>query len=397
MSEQFGSVVLPELTLHSGKILKQVRVAYSVNGTPRPDGSNVVVVCHALTGSHHVAGDPVSDLPDAWWDPLARPGGVLDTDKLCVVCCNNLCSPYGGSAPTDIEPGTRRPWGMRFPLVDPRDIARSQKMALDALGITRVAGVIGGSLGGMIALEWMTQFGASMDFGISIAAPLRLYPQAIALNGVQRHAITSDPEWMDGNYCPGRGPVNGLFNARMLAMITYRSEESFVRRHMRASRNIDEWGGRFDVESYLMHQGKLLTRRFDANCYLYLTKMMDLHDLAKGYADAEAALEPLRKKHFLAVGINSDILFPPWQVQEVVEAASDVGAYASYRELRSDIGHDAFLVETGQITEIFKDFFDSIGFCDGTSSVSPESRKARFARGKTRPLRLSKARSSYGR
>ncbi|MDR2136967.1 MAG: homoserine O-acetyltransferase [Synergistaceae bacterium] len=361
MSERFGSVVLPELTLHSGKVLKQVRVAYSVNGTPRPDGSNVVVVCHALTGSHHVAGESVSDLPDAWWDSLVRPGGVLDTDRLCIVCCNNLCSPYGSSAPTDIEPGTRRPWGMRFPLVDPHDIALSQKMTLDTLGFRRVAGVIGGSLGGMIALEWMSQFAASMIFGISIAAPLRLYPQAIAFNGVQRHAITSDPEWLGGDYCPGKGPVNGLFNARMLAMITYRSEESFVRRYMRSSRNIDDWTGRFDVESYLMHHGKLLTRRFDANCYLYLTRMMDLHDLGKEHADAEAALEPLRGKHFLGVGINSDILFPTWQVREVVEAAQDVGAHAAYRELRSDVGHDAFLVETDQLGEIFKEFFDSVG------------------------------------
>jgi homoserine O-acetyltransferase len=362
MSERFGSVVLPELTLHSGKTLQQVRVAYSVNGTPRPDGSNVVVVCHALTGSHHVAGEPVSDLPDAWWDPLVRPGGVLDTDRLCIVCCNNLCSPYGSAAPTDIEPGTRRPWGMRFPLVDPRDIARSQKMALEALGIERVAGVVGGSLGGMIALEWVTQFADFMDFGIVMAAPLSLYPQAIAFNGVQRHAITSDPEWHEGDYCPGQGPVNGLYNARMLAMITYRSEESFVRRHMRASHNIDEWDGRFDVESYLMHHGKLLTRRFDPNCYLYLTKMMDLHDVSRGYADAEAAFERMRKKHFLAVGINSDILFPSWQIQEVSEAAADAGVYASYREIRSDVGHDAFLMETAQVSEVFTTFFDSIGF-----------------------------------
>jgi homoserine O-acetyltransferase len=180
-------------------------------------------------------------------------------------------------------------------------------------------------------------------------------------------------------------------------MITYRSEESFVRRYMRSSRNIDDWTGRFDVESYLMHQGKLLTRRFDANCYLYLTKMMDLHDLAKGYADAEAALESMRKKHFLAVGINSDILFPPWQVQEVVEAAADVGAHASYRELRSDIGHDAFLVETGQLEEIFRDFFDSIGFYDTALGVSSEPRRGRLPRGKTRPLPALKARPSYGR
>ncbi|MDR1873849.1 MAG: homoserine O-acetyltransferase [Synergistaceae bacterium] len=363
MSERFCSVVLPELTLHSGKVLRDVRVACSINGTPEPDGSNVVVVCHALTGSHHVAGGPVSDLPDAWWDPVVRPGGILDTDRLCVVCCNNLCSPYGSSAPTDIEPGTRRPWGMRFPLVDPRDIATSQKMALEALGIRRVAGVIGGSLGGMIALEWVSRFAHLLDFGVIIATPLRLYPQAIAFNGVQRHAITSDPEWKEGEYCPGRGPISGLYNARMLAMITYRSEESFVRRHMRSARdNIDEWEGRFDVERYLMHHGELLTKRFDANCYLYLTRMMDLHDLGRDYGDAEAAFEGMRKKHFLAVGINSDILFPPWQVQEVADAARDAGAHSSYREIRSDIGHDAFLMEFDQVSGILGDFFASTGF-----------------------------------
>ena len=361
MAERFGSLVIPELALHSGRVLKEARVAYSVNGKPRPDGSNVVVVCHALTGSQHLAGDPAEGLPDAWWDEAVRPGGVLDTDKLCVVCCNNICSPYGSSAPTNIEPETGQPWGMRFPVLDPRDVALSQKITLEAIGINRVAGVIGGSLGGMIALEWAAQFADRMDFAVVLAAPLRLYPQAIAFNGVQRHAITSDPEWKNGNYYPGRGPVKGLANARMLAMITYRSEESFVKKHMRGAINIDEWEGRFDIEEYLIHHGELLIRRFDANCYLYLTKMMDLHDLSRGRPDAEAAFEPMRKKNFLAVGINSDILFPAWQVQEVAEAARDAGVYSVYKEIRSPVGHDAFLIEIEQVSNIMNEFFDSIG------------------------------------
>ncbi|MCL2010178.1 MAG: homoserine O-acetyltransferase [Synergistaceae bacterium] len=362
MPERFGSVILPELELRSGKVLKEAGVAYSVNGTPKPDGSNVVVVCHSLTNSHHIAGEPAPGLPGAWWDAVVRPGGVLDTDKLCVVCCNNLCSPYGSSAPTNVEPGTGSTWGMRFPVLDPSDVALSQKKALEAIGIERVAGVIGGSLGGMIALEWVARFAGCLDFAVILAAPLRLYPQAIAYNGVQRHAITSDPDWRDGNYYPGQGPVKGLSNARMLAMITYRSEESFKKRHMRESSNIDEWDGYFDVESYLMHHGKLLTQRFDANCYLYLTKMMDLHDLAQGRADVEAAFESMRKKNLLAVGINTDILFPPWQVEEVAEAAKDAGVYAAYREVKSDAGHDAFLLESEQVSGIMKEFFDSIGF-----------------------------------
>jgi homoserine O-acetyltransferase len=361
--ERYESVELPELLLQSGKTLKGARVACTVDGTPKPDGSNVVVVCHALTGSHHVTGPAPegSGLPEAWWDRLVRPGGVLDPGKLCVVCCNNLCSPYGSSAPSSFEPGAERPWGMRFPVISPRDVARSQKMALDALGIPRVWGVVGGSLGGMIALEWMASFPGDMDFCAVAAAPARLYPQAIAFNGVQRRSITSDPEWKGGDYFPGKGPVDGLHNARMLAMITYRSEESFVQRYMRSSRNADEWEGRFDVESYLMYHGEELTKRFDANCYLYLTKMMDLHDIGRGRGDAEAAFEPFRKKDFLAVGINSDILFPAWQVRELAEAAGDAGVRAVYRELRSDIGHDAFLVEFEQLAEILEDFFRRIG------------------------------------
>jgi homoserine O-acetyltransferase len=368
MSERFQCIELPELALHSGKVLGgtprgPVRVACSVNGVPKPDGSNVVVVCHALTGSHHVSGNPVPGLPDAWWNPVVRAGGVLDPEKLCIVSCNNLCSPYGSSAPIDMEPGTERPWGMRFPVIAPRDVVHSQKMALEALGIRRVAGVIGGSLGGMLALEWMAEYPDDLDFCVTIAAPSRLYPQAIAFNGVQRRSILSDPEWKEGDYFPGKGPVNGLYNARMLAMITYRSEESFVRRYMRSARNnIDEWDGRFDVESYLMHHSEQLIKRFDANCYLYLTKLMDLHDIGQGRGDAEAAFEPFRKKPFLAVGINSDILFPAWQVEELAEAARDAGVRSVYREMKSDVGHDAFLVDFGQISDILGEFFDSIGF-----------------------------------
>jgi homoserine O-acetyltransferase len=362
MSECYECIELPELELQSGKTLRPVRAACTINGIPKPDGSNVVVVCHALTGSHHVTGPAAAGLPEGWWDHVVGAGGALDPEKLCVVCCNNLCSPYGSSAPIDIEPGTERPWGMRFPMISPRDVARSQKIALEALGIQHVAGVIGGSLGGMTALEWMASFPEDMDFCVAVATPSRLYPQAIAFNGVQRRTIMTDSEWKDGDYFPGKGPVDGLYNARMLAMITYRSEESFVRRYMRESRNIGEWEGRFDVESYLMYHGEEITRRFDANCYLYLTKMMDLHDIGQGRGDTEAAFEPFRRKPFLSVGISSDILFPAWQAQELAESARDAGVRSVYRELRSDVGHDAFLVEMEQINAIFGEFFRDIGF-----------------------------------
>ncbi|MDR1740938.1 MAG: homoserine O-acetyltransferase [Synergistaceae bacterium] len=350
MAEKYECITIADLTLQSKEVLSRPRVVCSVNGTPNPDGSNVIVICHALTGSHHVTGAPSPGLPDAWWEDVVGPGRAIDTDRFCVVCCCNLCSPYGSSAPTDIDPATGRPIGMSFPVISPRDVARSQRAALNALGINRIAGVVGGSLGGMIALEWAASFPDTMDFCVAIAAPALMYPQAAAFNIVQRRSITTDPDWKDGDYYPDRGPMNGLSNARMLAMITYRSEESFINRRATAQNG--------EVEGYLMYHGEEITRRFDANCYLHLTRMMDLHDISDGRGDIEAAFEGFRGngKRFLAVGINSDILFPAWQVRELFDAAVDAGVNASYREIKSDVGHDAFLVETERMSEILREF-----------------------------------------
>ncbi|MDR1650451.1 MAG: homoserine O-acetyltransferase [Synergistaceae bacterium] len=362
--EKLGAVNLDELELDSGKTLKHVEQAYAMYGTPKDGGANVILVCHALTGSHHLGGDDVPGLPPGWLNPILGPGRALDTSRLCVICVNNLCSPYGSTSPMSPDPLTGAPYAMKFPVVTPRDVARAQHAVLEALGIRGIAMALGGSFGGMISLEYALQFPRDTRCCGVIAAPARLYPQAIAYNEVQRQAITSDPDWNGGDYYPGQGPARGLATARMLAMITYRSEQNFAGRWMRGM-NTDsrphEWGAKFKVEEYLAHHGSALVSRFDANCYLYTTRAMDLHDVSAGRGDLNEAFSPLAGKGLLAAGISSDILFPNWQVMEIARCAGKAGARADYEEIESDNGHDAFLIDFDQMDEILRFFFKREG------------------------------------
>ena len=271
--------------------------------------------------------------PEPWWGAVVGDGMALDTRRYRVICFNNLGSPYGSTSPAAVNPADGRRWAMRFPILSPRDTAFAQKAALEALGVKRLRAVVGGSLGGMIALEAAISFPDFANSCALIAAPDRLYPQAIAFNAVQRQSIMDDPQWRGGDY-EGAGPVNGLAAARMLAMITYKSEQTFSNRYMRemADEAAGAWGGQFRIESYLHHHGQELVKRFDANCYLYLTRMMD------------------------GLGISSDMLFPNWQVEEAVRAAAKNGVAAYYEEIESDNGHDAFLMDFDQLDDYLREF-----------------------------------------
>lgn len=360
--EVIGECSIKDLKLDSGKVMPVAAQKYAMYGTPEPDGSNIILVCHALTGSHHLAGPDVPGLPPAWLDPIVGPGRVLDTRRLCVIALNNLSSPYGSTSPMSVNPGTGRPWAMTFPVITPRDVARAQKLALESIGIKKIKMVLGGSLGGMIALEHAMSFPEDVGNCGVIAAPARLYPQAIAYNEVQRKAILSDPDWNGGDYYPGTGPSKGLATARMLAMITYRSDQNFTGRWMRNmaddNQNPHEWGAKFKVESYLDHHGNELVARFDANCYLYSTRIMDLHDVAAGRGQIEDAFLTLKNMGVLAVGISSDILFPSWQVMEIARLAGKSGAHPYYEEIESDNGHDAFLIDFDQLDDILRFFLN---------------------------------------
>jgi homoserine O-acetyltransferase len=356
--ETIGRVATGDLELVSGKTLPNVEQAYAIYGTPRDGGSNVILACHALTGSHHLGGPDVPGLPGAWMDPLIGPGRALDTNRLCVICVNNLCSPYGSDGPMSLNTETGAPWAMRFPVITPRDVARAQRAALRALGVKKIAMVLGGSFGGMISLEHALEFPDDTAACAVIASPARLYPQAIAYNEVQRQAIMSDPDWNGGDYYPGPGPAKGLSTARMLAMITYRSEQNFAGRWMRgmSEERAHEWGAKFKVEEYLEHHGNALVARFDANCYIYTTRAMDLHDVSAGRGSLEDAFARLGGKGVLSVGISSDILFPNWQVMEIARLAGKSGARSDYEEIESDNGHDAFLIDFDQMDEILRFF-----------------------------------------
>ncbi len=354
------------LTLRHGGLLGSTTLAYETWGTLNVEGDNAILITHALTGSAHAhdIGQP-DDPKVAWWNPLIGPGRSFDTSRYFVICSNILGSCYGSTGPSSLDPQTGRSYGMRFPVITIRDMVHAQRRLLDHLGVRQLAMVAGGSIGGLQALEWAVTYPELVRKVAVVAATPALTAQAIAFSEVERQAIMADPLWQGGDYAPGQGPTTGLAIARMLAMITYQSEESMELRFARQpARRLDipspshtaDLGGRFDVEGYLYHQGASLARRFDANSYLYISRAMDLYDVSEGYASLESALSRLQSKA-LFVGIRSDFLFPAANVRWLAEKVKALGGDSTYVELDSPHGHDAFLKEWGQMADAFTRIF----------------------------------------
>jgi homoserine O-acetyltransferase len=347
----------PEL----GGSLPEVTLAYETWGTLNEAADNAVLLVHALTGDSHAAGGPSeAHKRGGWWAPMVGPGRPIDSEKFFVVCSNVLGGCSGSTGPASIEPGTGHPYGMRFPVVTIRDIVRAQKRLLDALGVRKLALVAGGSIGGQQALEWAVEFPDLVDKAVPVAATGALGPQGIGMSEIGRRAIMADPDWQDGDfYGTGRSPDEGLAIARMAGMMTYQSApgqwERFARRPAGRPAIHPEFGGRFEIESYLHYQGRELTGRFDANSYLYLSRAMDLYDVAHGYASEEEAYSRIQAE-VLFVGITSDWLFPAKEVMDTVERASSVGARASYAEIDTLSGHDAFLKDWKELEEAIQPF-----------------------------------------
>ena len=300
---------------------------------------------------------------------LIGPGRLFDTSRYFVICSNVLGGCYGSTSPSSLNPATGSPYGMDFPVITMRDIVRAQCALVKHFGVRELAMVAGGSIGGQQALEWAVTYPEMVRKVAVIAATAALTAQAIAFNEVQRQAIMVDPLWQGGNYEPGQGPHAGLAIARMLAMITYQSEEVMEQRFARkpawntttpAPSGSPDLGKRFDVESYLYHQGNLLARRFDANSYLYLSRAMDSYDVSEGYPSLDAALRRIRSKA-LFVGIRSDFLFPAAHVRWLAEKVRALGGDATYVELDSPHGHDAFLKEWEQMTDALIGLFQKKG------------------------------------
>lgn len=356
------TLTLSHFPLSDGSSLAPVTLAYETWGTLAPSADNVVLVCHALTGSAHACDLEAPDDPRAgWWNPLIGPGRLFDTRRYFVICSNVLGGCYGSTGPTSSHPADGRPYGMRFPLIGIPDMVRAQRALLEQLGIRRLAVVAGGSIGGQQALEWAVAYPDFVERVVVLAAGARLSAQGIALNEIGRHAILSDPRWQGGEYPPGQGPDNGLAIARMVAMLSYTSaddlETRFGRRPASRPLTAPTLGDAYDVESYLHYQGVKLVRRFDANTYLILSRAMDRYDMAEGPGrGSDAAALARVRASLLAVGISSDWLFPPAQVRAVADGIRAAGGQARYAEMDSPLGHDAFLKDWTQLEAILRTF-----------------------------------------
>ena len=350
----------PEL----GGYLPEVTLAYETWGELDSTGENAVLIVHALTGDSHAAGSPSPEYKrGGWWSPMVGPGRPVDTDKYFVVCSNVLGGCAGSTGPASEDPETGHPYGMRFPVVTIRDMVRAQKRLLDSLGVRRLALVIGGSIGGQQALEWAVEYPEFVEKAAPVAATGALGPQGIGMSELGRRAIMADPNWWGGNYYgTGKSPEEGLAIARMAGMMTYQSAEGqwerFGRRPATRPALYEELGGRFEVESYLQYQGRDLVGRFDANSYLYLTRAMDLYDVAAGYGSGGEAYGRIEAE-MLFVGVSSDWLFPAGEVRAAAENVRRAGADARYVEIESPNGHDSFLKDWAQLREAVGPFLES--------------------------------------
>lgn len=351
--------------MEGGGQLHDITVAFETWGTLAPERDNAVLVCHALTGDAHAAGPAGDGHPTpGWWDDMIGPGKPIDTDRWFVVCANVLGGCQGTSGPASPLPDQPGHYGPLFPVVSIRDIVRTQARLADALKIQQWHSVIGGSMGGMQALEWSVMYPERVGRLVVIASCAAASAQQIAWWSTGRRAIALDPNWRDGDYYdaePGGGPHAGLALARQISQITFRSDDVFTDRFGREP--VETLAGRFEmwqrfqVERYLDHHGAKLARRFDANSYLLLTKAMDLHDLARGRGSERAALGRITSPT-LAMGVTSDILYPLDQQTHLVEGINAAGGRASFHLIDSPHGHDAFLIEFEQVASALVPFME---------------------------------------
>ncbi|BET65926.1 homoserine O-acetyltransferase [Opitutales bacterium ASA1] len=368
-------------TFDCGRTIPGFTLRYETYGRLNERRDNAVFVFHALSGDHHAAGiHGLADRKPGWWNNLIGPGKAVDTTRYFVVCSNCLGGCQGSTGPMSIDPETGRNYGMGFPAVTIRDMVRADKRLLDHLGVRSVHAAIGGSMGGMRVLQFGIEYPDFVQRLLPMATTARESAQAIAFNAVGREAIMQDPGWHDGDYPNGGGPHVGLAIARMMAHITYLSDESMDRKFGRRRRAAvsagapastaeaaasaavaaarvanDEREGQFEVESYLQYQGRSFINRFDANTYLYITRALDNFDLAGAYGSLEQAFAGLRSRT-LCVAFTSDWLFPAEQNRAIVLAMLRAGKQASYAELETDLGHDSFLLESPAIYDLVRSF-----------------------------------------
>ena len=352
------------LRFASGQELSSITVAYETYGTLNADATNAIFVCHALTGDAHAAGlHSADDSKPGWWDGFIGPGKGLDTNKYFVICANVLGGCQGTTGPGSINPSTGKRYCLSFPFLTIRDVVAVHAELVRHLGIRQLLGVVGGSLGGMQVLEWAVRFPAQVKAAIVLASAPKLSAQGIAFNAVGRRAIYADLGFMNGEYYDSEGPRYGLALARMVAHITYLSEDSIELKFGRRLQDSDRFAfsmqkeTEFQIESYLHYQGKRFVQRFDANSYLYLTRMMDYYDLSEGFASLADALSQAQAR-FLVASYDTDWLFPTSQSRELVSELLPVHKHVSFVELPCPYGHDSFLIDIEPLARMVGPFLD---------------------------------------
>lgn len=344
--------------LSLGKTLLPVTLAYETYGALNKNKTNAILVLHAFSGDSHAAGYYEGDKAPGWWDQMIGPGKALDTDKYFVICSNCIGGCKGSTGPSSINPKTNKPYALDFPLITIEDMVNAQKHLIDHLGIDKLLSVIGGSMGGMQALQWVSSYPEKIKSAIPIATALKHSSQQIAFDEVGRQAVMADPAWNNGVYYGGEAPERGLAVARMIGHITYMSDKSMEEKFSRKlkDKNGDfKFTADFEVEGYLRYRGDSFVKRFDANSYLYITKAMDYFDLSGNkFLPADKNINV----RFLVISFSSDWLYPSYQSEDIVRLLKIRGLDATYCEINSTYGHDAFLLEIEEESHLVKHFLD---------------------------------------
>ena len=353
------------LLLDSGAKLENLEIAYRTWGTLNADGTNAVLICHALSLDQHVASvHPTSGKP-GWWTRLVGPSKPIDPARHFVICSNVIGGCAGSTGPASINPATGKVYGLTFPVITIADMVRAQAMLIEALGVQTLLSVIGGSMGGMQVQQWAADYPDKLFSAVIVASASRHSAQNIAFHEVGRQAIMADPDWKAGAYAQGKSrPEKGLAVARMAAHITYLSEPALQRKFGRElQRDGLSWGfdADFQVESYLRHQGATFVDRFDANSYLYITRAMDYFDLAASHGGVLAqAFAGARDVRFCVLSFTSDWLYPTAENRHIVRALTAAGCRAAFVEIESDKGHDAFLLDEPVMDAALLGFLSSV-------------------------------------
>ncbi len=351
------------MQLDCGVRFGPITLAYETLGELNEKRSNAVFTLHAFSGDSHVAGYlSEEDKQPGWWDSMVGPGKAIDTNKYFVICSNILGSCAGSTGPSSINPETGKAYALSFPMVTIADMVRAQKHLIDHLGIKKLLALIGGSVGGMQVLQWCVDYPEMMQAAIPLATTSRHSAQAIAFNEVARQSIMADPSWQQGEYYSASAPVHGLAVARMIGHVTYLSDEAMREkfgRRLHSSSLSFNFGGDFQVESYLHHQGKKFVDRFDANSLLYITKAADYFDLER--ESGNLLINPvLAHVSFLVISFSSDWLYPTYQSRDIVSALKKNGSDVSFCEIEAQWGHDAFLLPNERLHGLITGFLDRV-------------------------------------